>query len=405
MNEETMKVLLVEGDADEAALIARLLEAPPEPGERPGRFAAFEAPRLTNAAHLLAREEFGAALLDLTLPRSVGLEAFQRLRAQRPSLPVIVLTGLRDLPLAEEALKQGAHDYLLKGALSGGTLRRSLRHAVERQRLLAELEEARRAKPALPPADADPREAFIRKVSHDLRNTVTTVKAAVYCLSDGLPDPLTPKQRQLVAMIARNVDRQVKTVDDVLDLSRLRAGRRKPELETVEPGAIAEELARESALRSGARPLTLDLPCRLPSVPADPELLTQALRQLLDNAFRHAASGVTLRVEADGDGVLFTVADDGPGVPAEKLDSLFADFVRGEAPAGATRGGGLGLAICREIAKAHGGRIWAENGSPGALFRLRLPGAPRPGGEPPRRKHPAPALAAEPAASSTRGHA
>lgn len=401
MNEETTKVLLVEGDPDESALVARLLEAPPEPGERPGRFAAVEAPRLTNAAHLLAREEFHAALLDLTLPRSVGLEAFHRLRAQRPSLPVIVLTGLRDLALAEEALKQGAQDYLLKGALAGGLLRRTVRHAVERQRLLAELEEARRREPALPPSD-EAREAFIRKVSHDLRNTVTTVKAAVYCLSDGLPDPLTPKQRQLVAMIARNVDRQVKTVDDVLDLSRLRAGRRKAELETVEPGVIAEELAREAALRGQARPLTLDLPCRLPSVPADPELLTQALRQLLDNAFRHAAQGVTLRVEPDGDGVLFTVADDGPGVPAERLDSLFAEFVRGEAPPGATRGGGLGLAICREIAKAHGGRVWAENGSPGARFRLRLPGAPRPGPEP-RRKHATPALA--PAAPSSSGHA
>lgn len=402
MNDEPIKVLLVEGDADESALIARLLEGPPDPGERASRFAVSEAPRLTSATHLLGNEDFDAALLDLTLPRSVGLEAFHKLRAQRPGLPVVVLTGLRDVGLAEDALRQGAHDYLVKGALGGGLLRRALRHALERQRLLDEVERLRRESPRAPAADPDGRDALIRKVSHDLRNTVTTVKAAVYCLSDGLPDPLTPKQRQLVAMISRNVDRQVKTVDDVLDLSRLRAGKRKAELEAVEPGALAEELAREAALRGGAKPLTLDLPCRLPSVPADPELLGQALRQLLDNAFRHAASAVTLRVEPDGDGVLFTVADDGPGVPAERLDSLFTDYSRGDAPPGTPRGSGLGLAICREIATVHGGRVWAENGKQGALFRLRLPGAarPTPGADSPRRKHPSPALPAP----STAGH-
>jgi signal transduction histidine kinase len=402
MNDEPIKVLLVEGDADESALIARLLQGPAEPGERPLRFVVAEAPRLTSATHLLGNQDFDAALLDLTLPRSVGLEAFHKLRSQRPGLPVVVLTGLRDLGLAEDAVRQGAHDYLVKGALHAGLLRRAVRQAVERQRLLDEVDRLRQAAPPAPPADPDGRDALIRKVSHDLRNTVTTVKAAVYCLSDGLPDPLTPKQRQLVAMISRNVDRQVKTVDDVLDLSRLRAGKRKAELETVEPGALAEELAREAALRGSAKPLSLDLPCRLPSVPADPELLGQALRQLLDNAFRHAASAVTLRVEPDGDGVLFTVADDGAGVPPERLDSLFADFSRGEAVPGAPRGSGLGLAICREIANAHGGRVWAENGQPGARFRLRLPGAPRPAAaaEPARRKHPSPALQAP----STAGH-
>lgn len=401
MNDEPIKVLLVEGDADDSALITRLLEGPPEPGELASRFAVSEAPRLTSATHLLGNQDFDAALLDLTLPRSVGLEAFHKLRSQRPGLPVVVLTGLRDVGLAEDALRQGAHEYLVKGALGAGLLRRAVRQAMERQRLLDEVERLRREAPQASSADLDGRDALIRKVSHDLRNTVTTVKAAVYCLSDGLPDPLTPKQRQLVAMISRNVDRQVKTVDDVLDLSRLRAGKRRAELETVEPGALAEELAREAALRGSAKPLRLDLPCRLPPVPADPELLGQALRQLLDNAFRHAASSVTLRVEPDGDGVLFTVADDGPGVPAERLDALFTEFTRGEALPGVPRGGGLGLAICREIAQAHGGRVWAENGSPGALFRLRLPGAPRsaPAGAA-RRKHPSPALPAP----STAGH-
>jgi signal transduction histidine kinase len=399
MNDEPIKVLLVEGDADESTIIKRLLEAAPGVADRPGVFSATEAPRLNTATHLLAREPYDAVLLDIVLPKSVGLEAFHKLREMRPELPVIVLTGVRDRALAESALAEGAQDYLVKGTLDSALLRRAVTGAIERARLAAE---AARLRKTPENVEHETREAFMKKVSHELRNTVTTVKAAVYCLSDGLPDPLTPKQRQLIAMISRNVDRQVKTMDDVLDLSRLRAGRRKLEPETVEPGVLAEALAREAALRGGARPLELDLPCRLPSVQADPELLSQALRQLLDNAFKHAAAKVTLRVEPDGEGVLFSVIDDGPGVPPERLDQLFGDFVKVETAPGRPRGTGLGLAICREIAAAHGGKVWAENGATGARFRLSLPSGLRSApAEPPRRRHAAPAL---PAAASQARH-
>lgn len=396
MIDEPLKILLVEGHSDESALITRLLEGPPEPGDLPGRFTVSETPRLAGAAHLLEREPFDAVLLDLNLPRSIGLEPFERLREQKPGLPVILLTGLRDRPLAEEALKRGASDFLVKGALSAALLRRCVRYAVERGRLLQEIARVRAAPPSQGP-EAEGKDAFMRKVSHELRNTVTTVKAAVYCLSDGLPDPLTAKQRQLIAMIARNVERQAKTIDDVMDLSRLRSGRRKAAREPVEPGLLAEELAREARMRGASRPVELEIHPRVPAVHADPELLSQALRQLLDNAFRHAAARVTLRVEPDGDGVLFTVADDGAGIPPERLDGLFTDGLKAwSAPPGKGRGCGLGLAICREIAAIHGGRIWAENGFPGACLRLRVPGVPRPAAAP-RRRPPAPLPETSPA--------
>lgn len=393
-DEKPFKVLLVEGDADEAAVIERLLRDSADVGDAPARFELSQAPRLTTATHLLAREQFDAVLLDIVLPRSVGLEAFHKIRAQCPALPIVVLTGLRDRELAEEAVRRGAQDFVVRGSLGACMLRRVLRHAAERQRLACEVERLRRLSAST--ADGDARDRFMSKVSHELRNTVTTVKAAVYCLSDGLPDPLTAKQRQLVQMIARNVDRQVKTMDNILDLSRLRSGKQRVEPQPVDLGELARELAREAALRGAPRPLELDLDCRLPQAHGDPDLLAQALRQLLDNAFRYAAGKVVLKAQPDGaEAVIVSVVDDGPGVPAERMEDLFGDFVKFEKSNPAQpRGGGLGLAICREIARAHGGQVWAENGEPGARFHLRLPRARRAEAEAPapRRKQPAPVL-------------
>lgn len=392
MNEKTIKVLLVEGDADETAAVEHALSERSDIGGAVDHFAVTAAPRLNTASHFLAREEFDAVLLDVVLPRSVGLESFRKLRAQKPGIPLVVLTGLRDRELAEEAVRQGAQDYVVKGTLGVCVLKRVIRHAVERQRLTNELERLRGFECVS--VEAQARDALMSRVSHELRNAVTTVKAAVYCLSDGLPDALTPKQRQLVQMISRNVDRQVRVMDNVLDLSRLRSGRQKMNSRPVDLAALLGDLARETRAR-GAAPLALDLPSRLPAVQGDPDALAQLLRNLIDNAFRHAAEKVAVRVlPEDSGGVVVTVCDDGPGIPPERIKELFADFVQLEKSG--VQGPGLSLAICREIVERHGGRIWAENAAPGTRFHVRLPRAgqleARAEPSPSRRKHPAPAL-------------
>ncbi|MBF0273182.1 MAG: response regulator [Magnetococcales bacterium] len=98
---------------------------------------------LRQAMTLLARERFDAALLDLNLPDSVGLETFHRFRRQAPDLAVVVLTGLDDDALGADTIRHGAQDYLSKGNLDGTLLTRAIRYAVERQRLLNELERTR----------------------------------------------------------------------------------------------------------------------------------------------------------------------------------------------------------------------------------------------------------------------
>jgi signal transduction histidine kinase len=131
--------------------------------------------------------------------------------------------------------------------------------------------------------------------------------------------------------------------------------------------------------------LALETPASLPLVEADRDRLAQVMGNLLSNALRYVPEGghVTVRVEAqgpvlsgaEGQEVIVAVADDGPGIPPEDLPHLFERFWRGDrARRRATGGSGLGLTIARELARAHGGRLWAESvEGEGSTFAFALP--------------------------------
>jgi signal transduction histidine kinase len=141
MDDSPIQVLLVEDDPDDAVLLRAMLDEVPS-----APVALTHARRLDEALARVAAQRFDAALLDLSLPDSQGLETFVSLHQAQPGLPVVVLTGLNDEVLAMKAVHEGAQDYLVKGQVSGSLLTRSLRYAIVRQRashyraLLAERE-------------------------------------------------------------------------------------------------------------------------------------------------------------------------------------------------------------------------------------------------------------------------
>lgn len=141
MEENPLHVLLVEDDADDAVLLRAMLDEVPQTPVR-----LTHARRLEEALAQAARGRFDAALLDLSLPDSQGLETFVALHQAQPALPIVVLTGLDDQTVAMKAVNQGAQDYLVKGQVTGSVLVRSIRYAMARQRasyyraLLAERE-------------------------------------------------------------------------------------------------------------------------------------------------------------------------------------------------------------------------------------------------------------------------
>jgi two-component system sensor histidine kinase KdpD len=222
------------------------------------------------------------------------------------------------------------------------------------------------------------RSSLLTSVSHDLRTPLTAITGAATALLESA-DRLDGRTRgELLESIRDEAERLNRLVQNLLEMTRLEAGPLRVQrdwhpLEEV-IGAALGRLARGL----GARRLAVSIPPDLPLVGIDDVLIEQVLVNLLDNAVKYTPvdSAMRLVVSAAEDHVTVELADHGPGLPRGEEERVFEKFHR--AAADGPRGAGLGLAICRGIVQAHGGRIWAQNlpeGGVAFLFTLPLSGA------------------------------
>jgi len=220
---------------------------------------------------------------------------------------------------------------------------------------------------------------FLAAVSHDLRSPLTAIRASVESLLDrgGVGIQSAREQEHLLHNIASQASRLGRLVDQLLDLSRIEAGALLLDRDWTElPVLIADTIAKFEGLSSGCR-VEQDLSPDLPLYYIDPDSLVQVLWNLLENAYKYAPPNSPIRVEASwtGTNVLIGVADCGPGIPVGEHEKIFQRFYRLDRGHRADmQGCGLGLAICRGIVEAHGGRIWVEDRpGGGSIFRFTLP--------------------------------
>ncbi|MDH3271124.1 MAG: ATP-binding protein [Gemmatimonadota bacterium] len=227
------------------------------------------------------------------------------------------------------------------------------------------------------------REDVVSIVSHDLRNPLGVTLAAADLLLDL---PLDEDQRRRQAeIIRRSGERMHRLIDDLLDVSRIEEGALVVRLSQEDLQPILEEAREHFAHQADARGirLTCDAPSGETRARVDRDRIMQALSNLLDNAIRLTREGGLVRLSAteDGDDVLVSVTDTGPGVAPELMETLFDRFAQSE---GRDRGAaGLGLTIVRGVAVAHGGDLWVDSRlGQGSSFTLRLPKeGPAPNGE------------------------
>ena len=195
----------------------------------------------------------------------------------------------------------------------------------------------------------DDQRALMATVSHELRSPLGHARVLAELVREG-HDPV-PLADQLQA----EIDAMDQLVGDLLAVARI-------DFEALDPRPLAPaDLARRALELEGEDEGLLSLGPTLPDLRGDPTLLARAVRGLLANARLHGGGAVELRVEARGPGVRFTVCDGGPGFAAGEEESAFAPFWRGAAAEDGQPGTGLGLALVRRIAEAHGGRAGAAN--------------------------------------------
>jgi two-component system sensor histidine kinase MprB len=205
---------------------------------------------------------------------------------------------------------------------------------------------------------------LVADASHELRTPLTAVRTNIDLLREGKL-PADEAQRAL-AEASVELAALTSLVSDLVELAR--GAERKLRFEAVQ----LDDLVAEAVERAQARAPQVHFHTALEhtTVQADPVLLDRAVSNLLDNAVKYGPDGSTVRVAVAGGEV--TVADEGPGITGEDLPHVFDRFYR-SASARSKPGAGLGLAIVREAAEAHGGRATAESSSAGARFRLTLP--------------------------------
>ncbi len=236
--------------------------------------------------------------------------------------------------------------------------------------------------------------ALLGSVTHDLRTPLAGIKAAATTLLETGQQRSLATRRELLATINASADRLNRLVSNLLDLSRLEAGVAQPHREWyVLDDVIAAALDElERAGYADDHRIVSELPPDLPLTLMDHEQIERVLLNLLENAIKYSPPQSEIRVEAwaTPTELVTRVSDQGMGVPSGELTAIFDRFYRAQRPPRAPNttdrmpgGVGLGLAICANIIRAHGGRIWAESQpGAGASFTFTLPlSAERPQGE------------------------
>jgi two-component system, sensor histidine kinase and response regulator len=324
-------------------------------------------------------------ILDVSMPagdlavddRQTGFEVCRRIKRdpRTKSIPVIFVTALSDTTDRVKAIEAGGDDFLTKphNRLVLGARVRSL---IKLKAATDALEDSYRKLREVEKM----RDDLMKMIVHDLKTPLTSVLATTEMLRDGDFGAVTERQAKALSDSEGKAEDLLALIEDLLEVWRLEEASINLDLQPIAPAAMFAELLHEWTLRfkqEGAQ-ATVDVAEDAPVFHADKALLMRVLANLVQNSLTHTGSSVklTLSAKKDGEGVLLTVADNGPGIPEEYHELIFRKFERVKNPnIPRTRSSGLGLAFCKLVIDAHGGRIWVRSAGEGhgSAFHMYLP--------------------------------
>lgn len=220
---------------------------------------------------------------------------------------------------------------------------------------------------------------FVSVVSHELRTPMTSIKGYVENLLDGLAGKLNEKQTHSLERVKHNIDRLTRMINELLDLSKIEAGRLELQLAPISMADVVEDVLENYQTAARQKSLTLHaaLCPPLPPVRADSDKLHRILINLVHNAIKFTPEGGKISIEVkaqEDDFVRVSVTDNGPGIPSNELDKIFDKFYRSLSAPIEARGAGLGLAIAKNLVELHGGVMWVESTvGKGSRFSFTIP--------------------------------
>lgn len=352
-------ILLIEDSPADARLADLLLDE-----DAPGSFTVRWVETAAQAEGVLVDGGIDAILLDMSLPDGEGLTLLERIRGRAGQTPIVVLTGRDDEALALEALGHGAQDYLRKADLRGDLLARSLRYAIQRGRVEAQLalalHEAERAEQA--------KGRFLARVSHEIRTPLNTITTMSQLLRDDVMEPEQRERTEAVASAARTL---LEVVNDILDMAKIESGKMTLTSAPFQLRDALDDGVRALAAWAESEGLVfgIDVADDVPDgLVGDPARLRQVIVNLVSNAIKFTDSGrVELAVEVGAEEeehvvLRFIVRDTGCGIGQQAQAQLFEAFTQvDDTPQRRHGGTGLGLAICAELVELMQGEIGVDS--------------------------------------------
>ena len=387
-NGQPIRVLLVDDDRGDYLLTRDLLADIPS--------ASFELnwiPKYEDALETICRGGYDIYLIDYQLGDRPGLELLREVQVRNSIGPMILLTGQAATSIDRAAMEAGVVDYLEKDRLDPILLERSIRFALQQKRSEAELERKVQERTLELSASLEQQTAimvqlevanqhkseFLANMSHELRTPLNAIIGFSEVLGEKMFGDVNAKQAEYLEDIHSSGKHLLALINDILDLSKIEAGKMELDLSPLDMEAALEHamtLLRDRATKSNVA-LELQYTALIGTWIADVRKFKQIMVNLLSNAVKFTPSGgrVTVRAERLADEVRIAVSDTGIGIKLEDQELIFEAFRQATGDhLKKSEGTGLGLAITRRFVELHGGNLTLQSDpGRGSTFSFNLP--------------------------------
>lgn len=300
-------------------------------------------------------------LMDFNMPGQNGLAVLERLKEIDPHVPVVMMTGEGNEDIAVAAMKAGALDYVVKDTITATVLRRALANATDKASLVRKLA-----------AQREEQTTFIRVLVHDIRAPLRGLTSFTEILGEDLQAGVYDDVPEHLEMIQLSATRMSALVDTLAHYALLD---RDITFETVAMDDVMSQVLDHLHMTIDERKATVEVGA-LPEVTGHGPQLVQLFQNLVGNGIKYneqPAPLIKVAAAREGEAWLFTIEDNGIGIPEDKLKTVFEPFQRLWSQ-DTYEGTGLGLAICRKIVERHGGRVWCSSTvGEGSRFSFTIP--------------------------------
>jgi signal transduction histidine kinase len=380
MAKERLRVLLVEDNPTDALIVKKRLQKDANFEYEIDHVASGEEAILS-----VEKANYDIILLDYNLPKKSGLETLQDVKARDTEIPIVMITGQGDEAVAVRLIKEGALDYLPKREGYEDSVPLMIRKTIaefraklEREKLQKEIairkDELEKMNAQLMELDRM-KSDFVANVVHELRTPLTLIKGNIDNIDKGFAGAVQPKQKEILSDLFRIVNRLTRLVNDLLDLSKIEAGKMELNREDLDIVELAGEIIKDFEKLAIEKKINIKKEFSQAKIviKADRDKLAQVFVNLLGNALKFTDKGnVTVRIIELQDEAQVEIIDTGLGMTKDETEKIFDKFVR--VVAEKKEGTGLGLPIAKDIITLHKGRIRVESEpGKGSIFIFNLP--------------------------------